>query len=122
MPKEELQRAFDWGATHVIFWHQVGDAFEVGASYVVPERVSALKQARGDDKSYTSESWGIKLPADGDGPVATAARSGVTVKIDDPSKATNFKRSALATEFNVGNCHFVPCRDGVLEYGQGKIE
>merc|ERR1712048_1077893 len=120
MPKEELQKAFDWGATHVIFWHQVGDEFVVGASYVVPERVAALKAARGDDKSYTSESHAVKLPANGDGPVATAAKSGVTVKIEDPSKAANFKRAALAAEFHVGNCHFVPCRDGVLEYGQGK--
>merc|ERR1719343_988405 len=61
MPKEELQKAFDWGATHVIFWHRVNDEYVVGASYIIPERVNALKQIRGDDKSYTSESHAFKL-------------------------------------------------------------
>merc|ERR1712048_887775 len=55
----------------------------------------------------------------GDGPVAMAARSGVTVVVEDPSKESNFKRRELAKEFNIGSCHFVPCRDGVLEYGTG---
>jgi len=119
MPKEELQKAFGNGATHVIFWHQVGDVFQVGASYVIPERERALKQARGDDKSYTSESWAFKLPASGNGPVATAARSGVTVDFDAASEL-NYQRKALAKEFKVGKCYFVPCRDGVLEYGTGE--
>merc|ERR1711976_616027 len=56
MPKEELQKAFDAGATHVIFWRQDGEEFVVGASYVFPERVRALQASRGDDKTYTSES------------------------------------------------------------------
>merc|ERR1712014_484444 len=75
----------DWGATHVIFWHKNGDEYEVGASYVVPERIAALKAARGDDKSYTSESYAFKLDANGTGPVATAARSGVTQFVEDPA-------------------------------------
>jgi hypothetical protein len=119
MPKAELQHAFDSGATHAIFWRQKGDAFEVGASYVLPERVRALKASRGDDKTYTSESLSLKIPVDSEGPVATAARSGKESVLEDPAANPNFKRAALAKEFNIGNCHFVPCRDGVLEYGTG---
>merc|ERR1719159_1280942 len=67
MPKEDLQKAFDEGATHAIFWWKKGDEFVVGADYVVPERLRALKAARGDDKSYTTESENIKIPIDSTG-------------------------------------------------------
>jgi len=119
MPKAELEKAFDSGATHAIFWWRKGDEFVVGASYVLPERVQALKAARGDDKSYTSESASVKIPAGGVGPVATAARSGKELTLQNPATDPNFKRASLAKEFNIGSCHFVPCKDGVLEYGKG---
>lgn len=119
MPKAELETAFNSGATHAIFWWRKGDEFVVGASFVVPERVRALKAARGDDKTYTSESALVKIPADSVGPVATAARSGKEITLEDPAKDSNFKRASLATEFNIKSCHFVPCKDGVLEYGTG---
>jgi len=121
MPKAELEKAFTAGATHVIFWHRVGDEYVVGASYITPERVNVLKSTRGDDKTYTSESWGLKLPADGKGPVSTAARSGAEIVIEDPASDDGFHRKDLAKEFKVGRCHFVPCRDGVLEYGVGGV-
>jgi len=121
MPKAELEKAFTAGATHAIFWWRKGDEFVVGASYVIPERVRALKAARGDDKSYTSESALVKIPVDSEGPVATAARSGKEITLEDPTadSNSNFRRASLAKEFNIGTCHFVPCRDGVLEYGTG---
>jgi len=119
MPKSELEKAFKAGATHAIFWWRKGDEFVVGASYIIPERVRALKASRGDDKSYTSESALVKIPVNGEGPVATAARSGKEITLEDPTTNSNFKRASLAKEFNIGNCHFVPCRDGVLEYGIG---
>ena len=121
MPKSEMKAAFEAGATHMIFWRKVGDNYECGASFVLPERVRALKTARGDDKSYTSESQGMKFPADGQGPIATAARSGKEIVIEDASSAApeKYKRAGLAKEFNVKNVHFVPCRDGVIEYGVG---
>jgi len=119
MPKEELRRAFDNGATQVIFWRPEGRDFVVGASYVVPERVRALKAARGDDKTYTSESAKSKIPATSKGPVATAWRSGKASIVQDPANDPNFIRKSLAAEFNIKDCHFVPCRDGVLEWGVG---
>jgi len=121
MPKMELEKAFNNGATHVIFWHKVDDKYQVGASYLVPERENLLKALRGDDKSYTSESWRFQLPADGAGPVATAARSGMEIVVDDPATKEGFFRADLAKEFKVGKCHFVPCKDGVLEYGVGGL-
>lgn len=119
MPKSELEKAFNAGATHIIFWHQVKDEFVVGASYITPERANVLKLMRGDDKSYTSESVGFKLNAKGQGPVSTAARSGTEIIIEDPCTEDVFLRKDLAKEFKIGQCHFVPCKDGVLEYGVG---
>jgi hypothetical protein len=36
----------------------------------------------------------------------------------DP-QGIQFPRFDLAQEFGVENLHFVPCKDGVLEYGTG---
>jgi len=119
MPKAEMKKAFQSGATHLIFWKKVMDKYIMGASYLIPERVRALKASRGDDKSYTSESAQMSFPADGDGPIATTARAGKEIVIEDASNS-KMKRAALAKEFNIGNIHFVPCRDGVLEYGTGQ--
>jgi len=118
MPKAEMKRALENGATHLIFWKKLGNEYVAGASYVIAERVRALKASRGDDKSYTSESLLMSFPADGKGPIATTGRSGKEIVIADASNS-NMKRAALAKEFGVGDIHFVPCRDGVLEYGKG---
>lgn len=83
----------------------------------------------------------MTFDANGDGPIATAARSGTEIVIEDASAilginraATTslllksggdsteaFKRAGLAKDFNVHNIHFVPCKDGVLEYGVGTV-
>mmetsp|Transcript_85119 Transcript_85119/g.214607 ORF Transcript_85119/g.214607 Transcript_85119/m.214607 type:complete len:611 (-) Transcript_85119:351-2183(-) len=118
MPKAELKKAFDSGATHVIFWWKKGEEFVAGASYVLPERERMLKAARGDDKTFTSESSLVTIRSDGKGPVATAARSGKEITLEDAANF-RFKRASLAKEFNIGSLHFVPCKDGVLEYGTG---
>jgi len=119
MPKAEMKKAFENGATHLIFWKPEGDKYVAGASFVLPERLRALKAARGDDKSYTSESLSFELDVAGEGPVATAARSGKEIVVADAKNEPTYKRAALAEEFGVGDVHFVPCRDGVLEYGRG---
>ena len=69
MPKSELETAFNSGATHVIFWKldKYGKNYEWGADYVLPERQRMLKNARGDDNSFTSASKAMKFPADGNG-------------------------------------------------------
>eukprot|EP00931_Biecheleriopsis_adriatica_P099021 TRINITY_DN7325_c0_g2_i1.p1 TRINITY_DN7325_c0_g2~~TRINITY_DN7325_c0_g2_i1.p1 ORF type:complete len:630 (-),score=126.82 TRINITY_DN7325_c0_g2_i1:42-1931(-) len=120
MPKAELKRAFDGGATHAIFWWKQGDYWVVGAYYVTPERVRALKAARGDDKSYAGESQKRNIPIGSMGPVATAGRSGKTIVLDSPAEVSSFRRADLAREFGIARCHFAPCKDGVLEYGVGR--
>jgi len=50
-----------------------------------------------------------------------SARSGAEIVIEDPASDHGFHRKDLAKEFKVGRCHFVPCRDGVLEYGVGGV-
>jgi len=121
MPKAEMKRAFEGGATHMIFWKPDGDEYVSGASYLTTERERALLSLRSDGKSYTSESIKMSFPKDGDGPIAIAARSGKEVVIEDAANS-KMKRAALAQEFNIGNLHFVPCRDGVLEYGRGETK
>jgi hypothetical protein len=119
MPKAEMKRAFANGATHLIFWKRDGDVYVSGAWFLTVERVRALKASGGDGKSYTSESITMSFPATGDGPIATAARSGKEVVIKDASNS-KMKRVELAKTYNVGDVHFVPCKDGVLEYGTAK--
>lgn len=117
MPKDELKTAFNSGAVSCIFWQRRGDFFEVAADYVVPERAFALEQKRGDKKTFASESRKFKLPADGSGYVATAARSGKAFTIADAKSDPKLLRHEIAKEFNMGEVHVVPCKDGVLEYG-----
>mmetsp|Transcript_89204 Transcript_89204/g.144509 ORF Transcript_89204/g.144509 Transcript_89204/m.144509 type:complete len:423 (+) Transcript_89204:3-1271(+) len=128
MPMEELERAFVNGATHAIFWKVQGSGdgaeYKWGADYVIPERLRVLANSRGDNKSFSSESAKMSFPVAGASPVASAARSGKQIVIKDPATykdvdGVGFPRKALAQEFNVGNLHFVPCKDGVLEYGTG---
>ena len=120
MPKAELEAAFKGGATHVTFWQPEGDKFVWGAGYTLPERLRALANA-GKKSCFSAESSKFSFPVDGKGPVATAARSGKEVVIVDPADDANFKRAAVAKEYGIGNLHFVPCKDGVLEYGLGKM-
>jgi len=129
MPKAEMKAAFQQGATHLIFWQRVGDTFEYGASYIKSDYARALKASRGDEKTYVSESSDMSFELDGEGPVATAARSNKEIIIEDAALFTSytlvrlgsFKRMTLASEFSVKNIHFVPCRDGVIEYGVGTM-
>ena len=117
LPIGEMKEAFGEGATHMIYWKYFGHSFKVAADYVIPEQLRALRQYRGDEKSYTSESEQFVIDAHGLGPCATAYRVGKSIVITDAAEAVSFQRAALAREFGVGNLHFVPTADGVLEYG-----
>merc|ERR1712226_73467 len=90
------------------------------ADYVTPDRVRALKNRRGDDKTFASESRHYTLATDGDGPVATAAQTGKAQFIAHAPTDPRLKRAALAKEFGVESIHFVPIEGGVLEYGVPK--
>jgi len=122
VPPGVLQEAFVSGATHAIFWLPRGGRFVAGASYVIPERVRALKQVRNDDKSYTSESLAVEIPVGGESPVARAATSGAVIQLKNPSSERGFERAELAREFHIVSCNFVACQGGVLEYGTGHAD
>jgi hypothetical protein len=113
VPRDEMRKAFANGATHMLFWRLIGDKFVCRGDYVLPERVRALRQSRGDSKSYTSESEEYVFDANGEGPIAKAFRTRTEVVIEGAATSSVFKRRELAEEFGVGNIHFVPTEDGV---------
>ena len=123
IPCGELRRAFAEGANELIYWRRVGDKYAVRGDYIIPERLRSLRQARGDEESYTSrteEQYSLLIDAYGSGPIASAQRSGVEVVIENAATAKKFKRKQLALEFGVSNVHFVPLAGAVvLEYGRG---
>lgn len=117
MPTDALSHAFATGAVHALLWQKRGEAYEIGASFVIEERRRALAAVRSDDKSYTSESRNFRIPVNGDGPIATSARTQTETVINDAANS-NMKRAKLAKEFGIQNVHFVPCLTGdVLEFG-----
>merc|ERR1712130_1016520 len=118
MPKLEMKRAFEDGATYTMFWKKDGDDFTVMADYVLPERTQALRRERGDDETFCSVSRRVRLPADGGGYIATAASSGKGFVVDNAATDRHLRRQAAAVEFDIGEIHIVPCKDGVLEYGK----
>ena len=66
-------------------------------------RKAALQLVRGDNKTFCSESRAFAIPASGSGPIATAARTGETVRVDDVS---TMRRAALAEEFQISKVPF----------------
>ena len=76
-----------------------------------------LLQVRGDDKLFATESAKYRLPADGDGPVAYAVRSG-REQVMEKDDLRKMKRWPLIKEFGIKKIHMIPMEDGsVLEYG-----
>ena len=114
MPASELVSVVTSGSSYAVYWKQQGDEYVVRGDFVLPERAAALKEARGDDKTFASETRKVRLPAAGNNMVASAAASGKEVVLDKPAESSTFKRASLAKEFNVASIHCVPCAGGVL--------
>merc|ERR1719230_12963 len=75
LPKAAIRKGFEnLGASYCMYWAKDGDQFKVTADYVSDSRKKLLRETRGDDKTFCSESRGVTLDANGDGPVATAFR------------------------------------------------
>jgi hypothetical protein len=85
MPKAAMRRAFEnLGATYTLFWEKQGDKFVAIADYTTDARKAELKQSRGDDKSFSSESRKCTdIDAKGNGPIATAFKTGKDVTVVD---------------------------------------
>ena len=91
------------------FWAKDGDKFHVIADYVTESRKEALKLARGVDETFCSQSREVNIDANGDGPIATALKTGKEVILRDSSK---MKRAALAEEFGLASFRCVPTQSG----------
>ena len=72
----------------------------------------ALKNARGDDMTFCTVSRTFKPDAAGNGPVATAARTGKKIFYDDLLNA-RLRRSRHAKEFDIKAMGLVPIDGGV---------
>jgi hypothetical protein len=107
------------GATYCLVWTLQDDKFVVATDFTTEARKKAMRQVRGDDKLFATESRRFSLPADGKGPIATAYRTGSQVTIKDTS---TMQRAELAKEFGIKKIHFVPVANGVLEYGTPSSE
>merc|ERR1712176_424413 len=101
-----------------MFWQEQEDGnFKVIADWVTPDSKASVANRRGDDWTFPSQCRWFRLPADGDGPVATVARTGDEIVIKNASECDIFRRKTLAAEFGIDSVHFVKVEGGVLEYG-----
>ena len=91
----------------------------MAADFVHPDRAASLKAARGDDKTFASESRAMRLATTGDSMVASVARSGQQAVLDQPGESSSYARAGLAKEFNVASVRVVPCTGGVLVRDEG---
>jgi predicted membrane chloride channel (bestrophin family) len=118
LPKAELERAFRSGATYAIYWkpdYKKG-TYVLGASFETSAQ--ALSEEACETKTYVNECRDFRPSIESEGPIGLAGSSGVSIKVLDTAKDKNFKRSALAQTYGIGQITFVPCNGGVLEWGQ----
>eukprot|EP00420_Gonyaulax_spinifera_P008667 CAMPEP_0197935330 /NCGR_PEP_ID=MMETSP1439-20131203/113141_1 /TAXON_ID=66791 /ORGANISM="Gonyaulax spinifera, Strain CCMP409" /LENGTH=114 /DNA_ID=CAMNT_0043558261 /DNA_START=60 /DNA_END=404 /DNA_ORIENTATION=+ len=105
LPKGEMKKALqDMGGDYVAFWQLEGDSYKVTADFAKPAHEKAL----GGEGSFADLSKQAVQPADGDGKIAVAARSG---------KEFLLSEGELPHQKGMREVHVVPCKDGVLEYG-----
>mmetsp|Transcript_110024 Transcript_110024/g.354872 ORF Transcript_110024/g.354872 Transcript_110024/m.354872 type:complete len:656 (-) Transcript_110024:242-2209(-) len=118
LPKDEMKKALeDLGAAYLVFWQLHGDHYEVTAEFATPDHERAIRDRYGEDDTFASVSRMFALPADGDGYVATAARSGKSFILPNAMEEASLKRQKLAQKFGIREVYIVPGKDGVLEYG-----
>jgi len=116
IPASALQQAFDKeGAAYALLWRQDrpdGDHFTAAADYVLPERRRALRNKRGDDQTFASQSKGYKLSVD-----PLRRKWGRAFAITDAKSNAGLNRQVLAKEFDIGRVIFAPFPGGYLECG-----
>ena len=118
IPSYQLRRSFDaLGATYAVLWQRQGDVIRLVADYTTTSWQQLLHEARSDGNSFTSQSRGFELDANGQGPVATALRSRREVFVSN-APGSAMRRAQLASEYAIKRIHFTPM-DGnyVLESG-----
>ena len=105
--------------SYVLFWSisSKDGLFHVVADYVNDERKQKLREERGDDKTFCSESYGVGIDPKGSSPIAVALQTGRQQSVVDAYTSPTFQRRALAEEFNIQHVFWVPAGIGVIEYG-----
>ena len=115
LPRSSSLRDIEGCQAYSILWTRKGDKFVAKREFTTQARKEALRKARHDDKTFSSESMRFEFPVNGNGPIATSARTKTETVITDFS---NMNRRELAKEFGIKKIHFVPLPDGsVVEYG-----
>jgi len=110
-----------YNAVYTMLWKRSSDtgSYRVIAHYSTDARKRALREVRGDDKTFASESAKLSIPGTGNNLIATAERTGEEVIISNPGRFWSLKRRKLALEFGIKHIHFVPVPGGgVMEYGR----
>ena len=88
------------------------------ASYEKPEHRRQVMQIKGVGGTYVTESLDIVLDRHGDGPVATALRTGREIALDLVTDYTStYKRAPLAEEYGITRERIVPTTMFVFEFG-----
>ena len=120
---QELKGALD-RACYVILWDTSGGQYRIIAHHVGKERRNQLKELRGDDKTYCTESYGIAIDPSGHGPIASAARTGRHVFLANAAapdaQTRHMRRAPLLSDFGIHDVYFLPVALGVLEFGLSK--
>jgi len=118
MPNEEIETAFQSGASYVIYWkrNDASGVYELASSYELPK--NTLSKAKADEgNSFTKLSAKVELPTGGLYPVGLCGESASTIVVANTQTYPNFKRRELAAEWGVGKITCVPLETGVLEFG-----
>eukprot|EP00418_Pyrodinium_bahamense_P089929 CAMPEP_0179041410 /NCGR_PEP_ID=MMETSP0796-20121207/16142_1 /TAXON_ID=73915 /ORGANISM="Pyrodinium bahamense, Strain pbaha01" /LENGTH=921 /DNA_ID=CAMNT_0020737773 /DNA_START=33 /DNA_END=2798 /DNA_ORIENTATION=- len=116
LPRAEMARAFnEFGAVYVLYWTPEGNTWRATADFTTPEREIAIRRRRNDGFTFCMKCRERVLTQNS--LVAQAAASGTELTCTDATTEESFERKDLAEEFTIKNIRFVPCEDGVLEYG-----
>jgi hypothetical protein len=108
------------GAVYALFWSAQGGKIRPTQHYIAPARAAYLKEKRGDDKNFPSESYGTEL-AKGQSAIGRVWATGIGEIVSKPAYDTGFARQALALEFGINKITTEASEGGVLEVGFGPI-
>ena len=106
------------GAVYAMFWAAKGDKITPTEHYISATRAAYLKNKRGDDKSFPSESYGTSL-AKNQSAIGRVWATGTAEIVSKPAHDTGFARQALALEFGINKITAEAKDGGVLEVGFG---
>merc|ERR1712224_423568 len=120
LPLLNMRMAFErYGAAYCILWIDEGNGnWQHAADYITAPRMKALKNRRGDDKTFPSESK--KYPPGPDSLIAKLAATGnieTSKWLDNAHEDVSFDRMKLAKEFGIKSVRLTLTESGVFEYG-----